>query len=704
MEAIHDSEEVEHDSEHFLHNYTTNPTPMVKLRIVYLFFILLFPTITKSQSDASQQSKDAVLQKINEYHKSGNKIEEAKSWENLAKQVSEKDTSATGKIKSFEKALTLYEALNNKEKQVDLLYQIVRLQMRLGENDKAEINLMNLLHLQQSMGIQKRYGTYDFLTIVNRSKGNLNKALFYALEAIKNVEALGDTSATNVYSRLAMIYRDLGQVEKSIPLFRKVLEQQKKKNVPDTNYIFNIYNTTASLVNAMLLIGQAQEALDLTGETIKSYPLASEWEKGIASKTLGDCYNALAQYERAAQYYLEAVAWEEKKPHGFGYRFKLYYDVGKFYSERKQYNKAKGYLKEALATRGSFSLTMRQDIYLLLFRADSAAGNYLQAIRYFQVHKALNDSIYNEAKSRQIEELQIQYETAQKEKDIKLLQNESALQKSQLQQANLAKNLTFSGGGLMFIILALLYNSFRLKQRNNRQLEIQQIEINQTNRSLQNLLEEKEWLLREIHHRVKNNLQIVMSLLNTQSAYLESGAALTAIRDSQHRIHSISLIHEKLYQSKNVALIDISTYIQELVEYLQDSFDTGYRIHFEVDIEPIELDVTQAVPLGLILNEAISNAIKYAFPNHKGLISISMHKTDDAHFLLTIADDGVGLPKDFNLEKSNTLGLNLMKGLSKQLGGSFELKNENGLTIHILFVEEQIIKSDLKLPEAAVFM
>ena len=105
-----------------------------------------------------------------------------------------------------------------------------------------------------------------------------------------------------------------------------------------------------------------------------------------------------------------------------------------------------------------------------------------------------------------------------------------------------------------------------------------------------------------------------MSLLNSQSAYINNEPALTAIHDSQHRVHAMSLIHQKLYSSENVSSIDISLYIRELVSYLADSFNTGQRIRFEFDVEPLELDVSQAVPLGLILNEAITNSIKYAFP------------------------------------------------------------------------------------------
>ncbi len=252
---------------------------------------------------------------------------------------------------------------------------------------------------------------------------------------------------------------------------------------------------------------------------------------------------------------------------------------------------------------------------------------------------------------------------------------------------------------MLLVILGLLYNRYRLKQRSNRQLERQQIEINQTNRSLQNLVEEKELLLHEIHHRVKNNLQIVMSLLNTQSAYLQNDAALRAIRDSQQRVHSISLIHQKLYQSNNIAQINMPVYIQELVDYLQDSYGTGQSVRFDLKIAPIDLDVTQAVPIGLILNEAISNAVKYAFPDKRaGVVAISMEHGEADQFKLRIADNGTGLPPDFDPRKSASLGMTLMRGLSKQLHGSFDLKNEGGLHINIVFANDKTFQSSAQLP------
>ena len=205
------------------------------------------------------------------------------------------------------------------------------------------------------------------------------------------------------------------------------------------------------------------------------------------------------------------------------------------------------------------------------------------------------------------------------------------------------------------------------------------------------LLNEKEWLMKEIHHRVKNNLQIVISLLSTQSNFLDNDVAYKAIRESQHRMQSISLIHQKLYQSENLALVNINAYITDLVTYLHDSFDTGTHITFDINVAGMELDVTRAVPLGLILNEAITNAIKYAFPNgREGVIRISLTENGAGTCILKIQDNGIGMPAATNTGKSRSLGMSLMRGLSKQLGGSLTIETREGLAIIIDFVNEQL--------------
>jgi two-component sensor histidine kinase len=249
-----------------------------------------------------------------------------------------------------------------------------------------------------------------------------------------------------------------------------------------------------------------------------------------------------------------------------------------------------------------------------------------------------------------------------------------------------------AGSVMLFLLLGALYNHYRLKQQSNKQLQSKQQEINRQNMRLQRLITEKDWLLKEVHHRVKNNLQIVMSLLSTQLAYLENTAALNAISESRNRVQAISLIHQKLYSTSNVASIDMQTYISDLINYLNDCLNASSRgIRFEQLVEPIKIDLAQAVPLGLILNEAITNAVKYAFTGHGGDIIIALQLMINENLLLTITDNGKGLPANFDIKNTSSLGMEMMKALSKQLDGSFQVKSNHGVTITIEFQIEKVL-------------
>jgi two-component sensor histidine kinase len=209
------------------------------------------------------------------------------------------------------------------------------------------------------------------------------------------------------------------------------------------------------------------------------------------------------------------------------------------------------------------------------------------------------------------------------------------------------------------------------------------------------LLKEKEWLLKEVHHRVKNNLQIMISLLNIQSANLKSELAQEAIRNSGRRMYAMSLIHQKLYQSEKMDRIDMGIYIAELAKYLKESFDVESKIQYELSTISLELDIAQAVPLGLILNEIITNSIKHAFPGAKhGKISVVLKEVPFDNYLLVIADNGVGLPKSFDLSESTSLGVRLIQGLTEQIQGEFNLENSSGTQISILFKKFEKIKED----------
>ena len=200
------------------------------------------------------------------------------------------------------------------------------------------------------------------------------------------------------------------------------------------------------------------------------------------------------------------------------------------------------------------------------------------------------------------------------------------------------------------------------------------------------LLDEKGWLLKEVHHRVKNNLQMIMSLLNMQAWYLTDDSSLSAILDSKHRIHSISLIHERLYRSDNVAYVNMDSYVTELIDNLCESFNTGSRILVQLSVEPIVMDVAQALPVGLILNEAVTNSIKYAFPDNRyGQICVSLSLLSSGNILLAIDDDGVGFQKCPDESVNSSLGFNLINAFATQLEGRIDIKNQNGVSISLEF-------------------
>jgi len=198
-------------------------------------------------------------------------------------------------------------------------------------------------------------------------------------------------------------------------------------------------------------------------------------------------------------------------------------------------------------------------------------------------------------------------------------------------------------------------------------------------------LQEKEVLLREIHHRVKNNLQIISSLLNLQSKHIKDDHALNLLRDSQNRVRSMALIHQKLYDSHDLVRIDFAEYLRSLASALLSSYGLGPQgISLKLSVDGVRLDINAAVPCGLIINELISNSLKHAFPTGQGEICVDLHPDDDT-VALTVSDNGGGFPADLDFRNTDSLGLQLVNTLTKQLGGTIELDRRAGTAFKLKF-------------------
>lgn len=345
---------------------------------------------------------------------------------------------------------------------------------------------------------------------------------------------------------------------------------------------------------------------------------------------------------------------------------------------KKQYDKAKTYFLKALNEYEKYGDAKNiRNVTLLLFKADSAIGNYQSAISYLRRSDRLKDSMFNAIKNKQVRELQIAYATEQKSKDIRELKNSAKIRQLNLAHAGSARIWTITGAGLLLVIAGLLLRQGMAAKRNNRM-------IDRKNEMLQYLISEKEWLLKEVHDRVKNNLHTVICLLESQAKYLENDA-LNAVESCQHRIFAMSLIHQKLYRTDHIKIIDMTEYVPELINNLEASFGVADFISFKLDINPVALDISYAIPLGLIMNEAITNAIKYAFPGYKaGEIQISLVNDND-QIKLRISDNGIGLSEDPFCTGYNSLGMELMKGLSAEINAVIKFETSHGTRITIVF-------------------
>jgi len=589
------------------------------------------------------------------------------------------------RIQLAEKSAEAFGKAGNREKQGHIYMQLGDLYLNQGAPGKALSVLKQSLAYFEASKYKDLKGVYDLLGITYFELGSANEAVQHSLLAVHNAKMLRDTSSMHlctIYNRLGNNYEALGDYHKALSIQRKALVLALRFKDQET-----IHTIASNLAGVMTRLGLSYQALSLLKAIEKRYPLKSELSHVMVDRRYIDIYRRLNQTSRGQKYSerLDSIA---KSPMLLkGDRRHIYSSLIPFYFDVKNYKKLEHYLtlSKALALKTKFRIHL-YNYYLWSAKLDSARGNYLAAFEKYQKYSILKDSVFNENKARQLSQLEIIYEVEKKNDSIHYLRKQAGLQSGLLLQAGHIQNITNVSIALLLIIISLLVAGYMLMRRNNRNITTKQNEINRKNISLEHLVHEKEWLIKEIHHRVKNNLHLVAGLLDSQAEFLKSEEARTAIADSHNRIQSMSMIHQKLYQTENLSTIDISAYVHEMVQYLKDSFKLDKNIIFVLDIDRIEMNISHSIPLGLIMNEAITNAIKYAFPIHRdGNINISLKCQRQNKIRLTISDDGIGLQKDFNLRENTSFGLTLIQGLSEDLGGDLSVKSDGGTSIEIEF-------------------
>jgi two-component sensor histidine kinase len=340
--------------------------------------------------------------------------------------------------------------------------------------------------------------------------------------------------------------------------------------------------------------------------------------------------------------------------------------------ENKKYSQAINYFQASL--RGSQAIKnvgYETDSYFFLKDIYTKVGDYKKAFQYQKKYAELAIAEAEKTNEKSIRESELQFNILQKDQEIAKKQTE--------------RNLFLGGLVTVLLVIGLLYHNFRIKQNTNAQLESLNLDLENKNHLLDKRNAENELLLKEIHHRVKNNLEVVSSLLALQLAKINDPNVQEAMLASQNRVHSMGILHQKLYQSEHLAFIEMKDYFENLCENILDSYNETDRVKVTIEMKELNLDVDTAVPLGLIVNELFTNALKYAFPKGiKGMIKLNLESLPNGNLNLIVADNGVG--KILNsLPKGTGFGTELIDLLTRQIDGKLVQEIHNGTIISIQF-------------------
>lgn len=499
------------------------------------------------------------------------------------------------------------------------------------------------------------------------NSGNYRKALNYLIEALSILQTNNypfNQLEAALLINIAQVYQNLKDYAKS-----NEYNQQSLVLLEDLGNTVGIASAKGNMAFNFIELQNYEAAMKMALEAKELFEdVDILMGIGASNYVIGKCYRNLNQFAKAESYLNQAL--DQLREFGDPYLTTLtLIDLGKLYNGLNRFQLANKNLSEALRLAKAYTLKPELvDIYEQLAIYSEGIGNYQKALIFERKHKDIADSLFNEEISAQMADMESKYQSEQKEQQISLQDQQIKANEARLAREATFRNALIAGVILMLIIVGLVFRNERIKAKS---------------------LKEKESLLKEIHHRVKNNLQVISSLLNMQSRGTEDEGMKEAIREGQSRVKAMSLIHQKLYQTENISEIDFEEYSQQLLEQLDSVYKQNDKnVLSSVDAKGISLDIDTAIPLGLILNELISNAYKYAFEGvDKGQLKISLERKANKELQLEVADNGKGLPANFSIETARSLGLKLVNILTKQLKGTLEVEQEGGTRFLIRFSE-----------------
>jgi len=502
-------------------------------------------------------------------------------------------------------------------------------------------------------------------------------AIDYFLRSARMFDQHGRTAeVSRIYNSMTDLFLrqgDLGSALVYMNKSRKILELS-----PDKEALAQLYNNEGRVYNDYKKYDTAIYYYDQAAMLFGSLDLRHDQGRALHNKAnslreRGDLNDALTLCRKVLE--MKEIN-ENIKSKVFSLLL-----MSNIYADMKNSDQAIKFALEGLQLSERYGFKDRQRVALLyLSDAYELVPDYKLALHYHKKYADLMDIVYDSSKYIQVARMKTVYETEKQEQTIEIQKANLEANNAVIELAKTKANFLFIAVIFVFILGLVLFVGYLNKTKRNRMLVAQKNEIERQN-------SEREVLLKEIHHRVKNNLQVISSLLSMQSRTMKESEAKAAVREGQSRIKSMSLIHQKLYGENNLSKINMREYIEELSDFLFKSYKPGNDIHKLIEAEELLLDVDIAMPLGLIVNELISNALKYAFdPKMEGMVKVSLLKVDSS-LVLNISDSGKGLPQNFS--SSQSMGMNLVNILVTQLDGTMHISQGEGTSFVIKFKDKR---------------
>jgi len=573
-----------------------------------------------------------------------------------------------------------YNLLAQPDAIFDSLQNIIRKEVTEGTNTFLPAALAYDSLASLSGDTLKMAKGKNFIGMHYYYKGSHRQAIEYYLKALPLFTAIQDTYFIGMMNNnigAAYEYRD--EPDHSISYYQKALESFTL--LKDTLWMANVLNNIAIQHNVSM---RNKEALDYFLKAREYYSFLGDSSMiAMLLSNMAEVYRYLGNYE-------EAIRLNEEYLKTYS-RFHTIDVVGNVHGSLARSYLSIGRLDDAMQHNHISTQIRKENNFLFRlpnnYETESMIlekkGNYRLALGAYKNFKAAQDSVLNKEKDERITELITEYEVKEKDQEINMLASQNELKTLRIEKSNRQKLIYGLGAMCLLIFVLALYYLLRLKSKTN-------IDLAEKNALISKALAEKDILLREIHHRVKNNLQMISALLYLHGKSVDDSTAQEALMESQNRVQSMAMIHQNLYQNENLLGVSIQDYLDKLLSHLISSYNiekNRITIHKKINIP--QLDVDTVIPLALIINELISNSLKYAFRDGRtGVISIFLEQ-DDAGIKLEVSDDGMGLPEHFAVETSSNFGLKLINILSDRLGATWTAHSGNGTRMTLIIPQKK---------------